>query len=136
MKIKSTINYFSAKPGTLFLIDSAGAALTTFFLFFVLRNYYDYFGMPVNILIYLSVIGLVYCAYSISCYFLIKDGWRPFLRIIAIGNFFYCILTLTLLCIYYKDLTPLGLTYFLAEILLIVLLVYIELKVSNNERLL
>lgn len=66
--IKSTLDYFSRKPRTLFLLDGLGAALTTFSLFFVLRHYYDYFGMPANILTYLSVIGLVYCAYSMSCY--------------------------------------------------------------------
>jgi len=132
ISIKSTIDYFSGKPGTLFLLDGLGAAGTTFFLFFVLRHYYDYFGMPANILTYLSVIGLVYCAYSMSCYFLLKDSWTPYLRIIGIGNFLYCILTLTFLNTYYNGLTRPGVAYFLAEILIILLLVYIELRVANR----
>ena len=132
--IKSTIDYFSGKPRALFLLDGLGAGLTTFSLFFVLRHYYDYFGMPANILTYLSVIGLVYCAYSMFCYFLLKDYWTRYLRIIAISNFLYCILTMTLLHSYYNDLTRIGLTYFLAEILIIVLLVYIELGVANMLR--
>lgn len=132
--IKSTIDYFSRQPKKLFLLDSLGAALTTFSLFFILRHYYDYFGMPANILTYLSVIGLVYCAYSMSCYFLLKDYWTPYLRIIGISNFFYCILTMKLLYSCYNGLTRIGLTYFLAEILIIALLVYIELRVANMLR--
>lgn len=134
INIKSTIYYFSRKPSTLFLLDGLGAALTTFFLVFVLRHYFDYFGMPANILTYLSVIGLVYCAYSMSCYFLLKDRWTPYLRIIGISNFLYCILTVTFLYTYYNSLTRIGPTYFLAEILIIVLLVYIELRVANMLR--
>ena len=90
--------------------------------------------MPANILSYLSVIGLVYCSYSMSCYFLLKDNWTPYLRVIGISNFLYCILTMTLLFAYYNTLTRIGITYFMAEILIIVLLVYIELRVANMLR--
>lgn len=131
INIKKTIAYFSRKPKELFLLDGLGAALTTFSLFFVLRHYNDYVGMPANILTHLSVIGLVFCAYSISCYHLLQGSWTSFLRIIAISNLFYCILTITFLYSYYNNLTRIGLIYFLAEILIIVLLVYIELRVAN-----
>lgn len=131
MTIKSTIDYFSRNPKTLFLIDGLGAALTTFSLFFVLRPYHNYFGMPINILAYLSIIGLIYCAYSVSCYFLLKTFWSSSLRIIGISNLLYAISTIVLLCSYYNDLTRIGLSYFLAEILIIVLLVYVELRVAD-----
>jgi hypothetical protein len=127
----TTIDYFSREPRKLFLIDGLGAALTTFSLFFVLRHYHDYFGMPANILTYLSAIGLLYFAYSMSCYFLLKDYWAPFIRIIGICNFLYCILTITFLHTHYNNLTRIGLAYFLAEILTIMLIVYIELRVAN-----
>lgn len=132
--IKRTIDSFSKKPRTLFLLDGLGAALTTFSLFFVLRHYYNYFGMPANILTCLSVIGLVYCAYSMSCYFLLKEFWTPYLRIIAISNFLYCILTMVFLYSYYNDLTRIGVTYFLLEILIVLSLVYIELIVASMLR--
>ncbi len=131
INIKDTIDSFSRKPKALFLLDGLGAALTTFSLFFVARHYHDYFGMPINILTYLSEIGLVYFAYSMSCYFLLKNTWSPFLRIIAFGNFLYCILTMSLLYSYYSNLTLIGLTYFLGEILIILLLVCIEFKVAS-----
>ena len=129
---KIPIGYFSRKPRALFLFDGLGAALTTFFLYFLLRPYYNYFGMSENILKYLSVIALVYGVYSISCFFLIKDNWSPFLRIIGIGNLLYCILTMTLLFAYCPSLTRLGLTYFIAEILIIGLLIFTEFSVANR----
>lgn len=128
---RKTIVYFSSNPRALFLLDGLGAALTTFALFFVSRHYYDSFGMPATILTYLSVIGLMYCAYSMSCYFFLKDHWTIYIRIIGISNIFYCILTLTLLYSHYNSLTRIGLTYFLAEILIILLLVNLELSVAN-----
>lgn len=132
--IKSAIDYFSGKPEKLFLLDGLGAALTTCSLFFVVRNYNDYFGMPANTLTYLSAAGLVYCAYSMSCYFLLKGNWTSYLRIIAIGNFLYCILTMTFLYVYYNNLTRIGLTYFLGEMLIIVVLAYLELRVAQGLR--
>ncbi len=135
MTIKNTIDYFARNPRKLFLIDGLGAALTAFSLFFVLRPHQDYFGMPINILAYLSIIGLIYCAYSMSCYFLLKNYWSSSLRIIGISNLLYSISTMLLLYSYYNDLTLIGLTYFLAEILIIVLLVYVELRVANILRI-
>jgi hypothetical protein len=133
--MKNAISYFANAPRMLFGVDALGAILTTLSLFFILRHFYDYFGMPTNILTYLSIIGLVYCAYSTSCCFLLKNNWTPYLRIIGISNFLYCILTMALLYAYYNSLTRIGLAYFLAEIFIIMLLVYIELRVANVLRI-
>lgn len=130
INVGGKLDYFSRKPGTLFLIDGLGAALTTLCLF--LGHYHGYFGMPAYILKYLSVIGSFYCAYSMSCYFLLKNHWTVFLRIIGVANFLYSILTMSLIYSFYEDLTPMGLIYFLGEILLILFLVYIELIVANR----
>ena len=136
--IKNNINYFTKKPKTLFLVDGLGAALTTFNLYFVLRHLYEYFGMPTYILTYLSLIGLVFCVFSMTCFFLLKGNWTPFLKLISIGNLIYCVLTMVLVYIYFNDLTKLGLIYFLIEITIIVVIVYIELWVAtalkNNKQ--
>lgn len=127
--INNIIRYFTRKTRTLFLVDGSGAAMTTFCLFFVLRRFYDYFGMPTYILTYLSLIGLIFCIYSMTCFFLLKGNWAPFLRLIGIGNLLYCALTMVLVFNYFNDLTKLGLIYFSIEIAIIVLIVYIEFQV-------
>ncbi|MGB3947632.1 MAG: hypothetical protein WBM13_06590 [Bacteroidia bacterium] len=131
MNIKSTIDYFSKNPKALFLVDALGAAFTSFLLFFVLRNNYDYFGVPANVLIYLSAIGLLCFAYSTLCYFLLKSNWTPYFRIIGLINFLYCILTMALLYADYANITGLGCMYFVGEVLIILALVYIELRVAK-----
>ncbi|RIW17405.1 hypothetical protein D0X99_06665 [Algoriphagus lacus] len=132
ISIKSILDYFSGKPKSLFLLDGLGAALTAFSLFFVVRPYHDYVGMPANMLTYLSAFGLVYSVYSMSCCFFLKGCWTPYLRIIGISNSLYCLLIMTMLYAYSNSLTPLGLAYFLVEILIIGLLVYLELSVANR----
>lgn len=128
--IKSITDFFSKKPKALFLVDGLGAASTTFSLFFVLRHYIAYVGMPETVLNFLAVVGLVYCAYSMSCFFLLRDRRTLFLSVLGIGNLFYCFLTAILLYLYSDSLTRIGLTYFLTEILVIAFLVYIELRVA------
>jgi hypothetical protein len=70
----------------LFLLDGLGAVLTTVFLFFILRKFHEYVGMPINILIFLSYLGLLFCIFSGVCFFFLTTNWTPFLRIISIAN--------------------------------------------------
>lgn len=123
------------KPKTLFLIDGLGAFVTAFFLFVILRRFNDYFGMPQKALVYLSLIAVVFCLYSITCFFFLRDNWKPFLRAISIANLLYCCLTISLVIRYFPKLTFLGLTYFLVEIMIVCGLVFIELKtLATNDQ--
>ncbi len=130
--IEKMINHLVRKPGTLFLIDSIGAMLTTLLLFFVLRNFNGYFGMPKTALTYLSAIAACFCVYSAICFLFLKENWMPFIKIISVANLLYCLLTAGLLINYYKQLTGLGLTYFWVEIIIICGLVFIERSVANK----
>lgn len=134
MIFNNTLKYFTQTPRTLFLLDGGGAALTTFFLFFVLRPYSHYFGMPTSILTSLAVIGLTLCAFSSTCFLLLKRNWTPFLRIMSCANLIYCAFTIGAITIYFNNLTTLGWTYFLVEITLIVILVYIELRIATEVK--
>ena len=126
------IKQLSSEPPKLFLIDSIGALTTSFFLFVVLRNFNEYFGMPERILTYLSVIAVFFCIYSTTCFFVIKANWTPFIKIISIANLLYCVLTISLVIFYNPQLTIIGTAYFVGEIAIIIGLVYIELNVAND----
>lgn len=128
--IKKLITHLTQNPRTLFLIDSSGALLSAFFLFVVLKNLNAYFGTPETVLNYLSAIAACFCVYSATCFLLLKGNWTLFIRVIGIANLLYCILTLSLLIIYFPLHTYLGIIYFLAEIAVIGVLVYIELNVA------
>lgn len=113
----------------LFLIDGLGAFITSFFLFAILRTFNEYFGMPQKILSILSIIALLFCFYSVCCFFLVNKKWERFLQVIIIANIFYCFLTSALVLYYYPQLTVAGVIYFFLEILIICGLVFIEINV-------
>lgn len=91
--------------------------------------------MPVDILNILVVIGLFFFSYSMCCYFFLSRNRAPFLRVISIGNSLYCLLTIVLVYLYFNYLTPLGLTYFSVEIIVILMLVRIEYRVADQLKL-
>jgi len=120
------------KPKNLFFIDSIGALLTAVLLSTVLGNLSPYFGMPKTTLTLLSSIAACFCFYSALCFLLLKGKWAFYIRIISFANLLYCGLTFVFVFVHYKELTPLDLTYFLLEIAIICILVYIELTVINK----
>lgn len=129
--IKNIIIQLASQPRILFLVDSVGALLTTLSLFVVLSTFHELIGMPLSVLTYLSILSVCFCLYSAACFLFLKRNWVPFIRIIGIANLLYCVLTMTLVLVYYSQLTPLGVAYFLGEIMIVGVIVYIELHVAT-----
>ncbi len=132
--MREIINRLAQKPRALFLVDGIGAFITAFLLLVILRTFNEYVGMPPAVLTCLSIIAAAFCLNSMACYFLLNNNWQPFLKAISVANLFYCCLTMGLIIYNYKNLTSLGIIYFLAEIIIIVVLVYLELKVLNRHK--
>jgi hypothetical protein len=133
-KIQQVIDQVTANPRRLLLIDCLGALVTAGCLAFVLAPLETYFGMPRNILFPLAIAAGCFALYSGTCYFL-SDGKRPlWLTIIATANLLYCCVTAWLLFQMNEQLTPLGLIYFILEILVILVLVRVEyMAVGRNS---
>lgn len=123
-----------SKPRKLFLVDGLGAFVTAFFLFVILRTFNEYVGMPSQVLLSLSLIAVFFFLYSMTCFFLVKSNWKPFLRAISLANLLYCFLTLGLVFYHRSIFTVLGLTYFLAEIMIVCGLVFVELKTIATSK--
>lgn len=119
---------YLVKPKNIFLLDSFGALLTTLLLYFVLRNFNDFFGLSKDVLEYLSIIAFTFFVYSVSCYFLVKQNWKSFLKVICTANILYCILTVGIIICYYQSISMFGIVYFLGEITVIFGLVFLEIK--------
>lgn len=119
---------YLTKTKNIFLLDSFGALLTTILLFFVLRNFNVFLGLSKDVFEYLSIIAFSFFVYSISCYFLVKQNLKSFLKIICGANILYCVLTLGIIIHYYQSISVLGIVYFLAEIIVICLLASLEIK--------
>ncbi len=117
----------------LFLVDGLGAFVTFIFLFVLLPIYQEWIGMPHEVLRLLSLIALTFSVYSFACFFFVKKNSKKFLQAISIGNMLYCLLTAGLILYHYERLTILGLSYFILEIVIIAVLVFIELKTLKRE---
>jgi hypothetical protein len=114
----------------LFLIDSLEGLLSALLLGVVLVRFKTAFGMPLQVLYTLSCIACVYALYSFLCYWQVKGNHRPYMQALAMANLLYCCLTVGLVIYHRQQLTKLGLTYFLLEIVVIVSLIIMELKTS------
>ncbi|MBP4136834.1 hypothetical protein [Flavobacterium geliluteum] len=126
--MKESTRKFLKNPKNIFLIDGFGALLTVALLFFVLRTFSPYFGLSKTIFEYLSLLALVFAFYSITCFFLITNIWKPYLKIICIANVLYCVVTFGIIFYYYQSISVLGIVYFLGEIIVISGIVFLEIK--------
>ncbi len=126
IRIQQILDKIIPNPKKLFLIDSLGAFLTAFFLGVLLVELEEIFGMPKQVLYYLSLIAICFGMYSILCHFFLKKNWSPYLKIIIIVNLMYGCVTVGLVGYFYQRLTILGLTYFTLEIMVMITLIVIE----------
>lgn len=117
----------------IFLIDGIGALVSAFFLGFILVRFNELVGMPVQVLYFLSIIPIFFAVYSLSRYFIKPTAWRKQLKAIAIANLLYCFVTSFCILMHYQELAPLGFVYFISEIVIILILVNIEWKISNHN---
>ncbi|TDO95653.1 hypothetical protein [Flavobacterium sp. 245] len=131
--MKESIQKFIAKPKTIFLIDAVGALLTFAILFFVLRTFNSLFGLSKTTFKYLSLLALFFSFYSFACFFLAKNNWKLYLKIICTANILYCILTFGILIYNYKSISIFGLVYFIGEIAVISGLVLLEIKAIKSK---
>ena len=126
--MRESIQLFIAKPKNIFLLDGFGALLTTLLIFFVLRTFNDFFGLRKSTLEYLAALALVFSIYSVSCFFLVSNHWKSFLKIICTANILYCVLTIGILFYHYQNISIFGIAYFLGEIIVIAGIVFLEIK--------
>ena len=123
--------HISAKR--MLLLDGLGAIVTATMLGQVLARFEHIFGMPKDILYLLSGVALCFAAFSILSHLFVKKAFSINLRIILVANFSYCIATASLVVLLYEELTWLGVSYFIGEIIVVLGIVYAEYKTVKYE---
>ena len=119
----------------LLLLDGLGATLSASLLIGILSNYEEVFGMPKLIIWMLAIPPIAYAGFSLGAYFFVKSYHQRYLKMIAGANISYCLLSLVCLYLYFERLTIWGVGYFLGEILIILSLVYLELKAVQSAQI-
>lgn len=111
----------------MFLLDAIGAFVSVIFLSF-LYSFDDFFGMPKSVIKIFLGIATAFFVFSTTTYFMKKINWQFHLKIIAILNISYCLFTFYHILQNLDTLTLYGHAYFIAEILVILILSTSELK--------
>lgn len=130
--MNALIQKITAKPYQIFLMDGVGALVSAAFLLLLLAPLQPYFGLPLNQLYVLGIIAVCLMVFSFSCYYLKPINRSLFLRAIIIANSVYACITGAMLLIHADELTTWGFLYFIGEIMVLVILVYIEIKVAAS----
>lgn len=111
----------------MFLLDAIGAFVSVIFLSF-LYSFDDFFGMPKSVIKIFLGIATAFFVFSTTTYFMKKINWQFHLKIIAVLNISYCLFTFYHILQNLDTLTLYGHAYFIAEILVILILSTSELK--------
>lgn len=126
MKNRDFLNIFKKNPKKVFLMDAFGAIISLFSFLCILYPLETYFRIPVTTLFTLSIIAIFLFTFSFSCFKLIKQNWKTYLKIIIILNSLYILFSIGLVFYYLQQLTFLGVFYFIIEIAVILVVLYIE----------
>ena len=122
-------------PKFVFLFDALGALLTSTLIGGLLVAYQSYIGLSFTWLYILASLAAVFTIYSSVCATLIRRNWKPFLKIIITANALYACLTVLLMVLYHKEMTGWGFAYFIGEILIILGVIWLEIKTLKNLQL-
>lgn len=124
----------SLNPKYILLIDATGALISSLIIGLGAFCFSDILGMPKKVLTILSIIPIFYFIYSLTCYFREYQSQKLShqLKIIALANLTYCVLTTFLLFYNLPKITTLEFVYFTLEIIIITTLSFIELKFTKK----
>jgi len=115
----------------IFVIDAVGALLSAISLGIVLPVFHQWIGMPIATLYFLAALPIFFGFYDIICLYFVNYERTLWLRIILGLNSAYCILTLSLMCIHYEQLQPLGLAYFISELVVLIVLIRVQYRLIS-----
>ncbi len=132
MVLERVITYFCKYPKLLFLIDGMGAMISAFWLGIIFVSVESLIGIPPSTLYLLAAIPVFFVIFDFYSYQKEKNALRALLKIIAIMNLLYCLLSLGLAFLHRQTITPLGWTYIIVEIILIITLAILELEVAKK----
>lgn len=133
MLLEQLENTLNKNPGILFLIDGVGAIVSAFLLGVVLVRWERVFGIPAPTLYVLASLPVFFAIYDVYCYQTQKGNPGVFLRVIAIANLLYCLLSISFAFYHFQTITILGWAYILSEILIVVLLALLELRLAKGR---
>lgn len=129
---KQAIKWGDKDPKKLFMIDGFGATLSALLLGIVLVKLEKYFGIPRSTLYFLVLFPLLFAVYDMYCFRKKTNDIGKYLKVIALLNITYCILSISIAFYHLQEITYLGWSYIIFEITVVFTFATIELKVARK----
>lgn len=121
---------FQSHPKKLFVIDGIGALLSALLLGVVLVRFENLFGIPARFLYFLAAFPLLFACYDFYAYRRLNTAFL--LKGIALLNYFYCGLSLSIALRHMDSITSLGWIYMWAELGIVFVLATVEFGVGKK----
>jgi hypothetical protein len=125
---------FSKKPNLILLVDGLGATLTTLFLLFLVPILDPFWVNSSQFYNSLPLISGILAFTSLSAFFFFKTNWLIYLRFVLLANVGYCLFSIFILIFDSNHGSILIIAYFSLEILVVLLLVYVELTLISRHK--
>ena len=129
MRINHAFEWGEQHPRQLFLIDGVGALVSAIMWGAVFAQFETITGFPTNTCYFLSVFPLLFIVFDFASYQWAKNLSMN-LRIIAMLNLGYALLSMIMLFMHVETITFFGYAYLFLELAIVLLLAGIECKVS------
>lgn len=119
------------KGKRIFLFDGVGAAQSALFTGLLLPHFTEWTGLPDKLLYCLAMLPLIYCIYSLTCFWFMEVVRPRMLLAIIIANILYGALSASLIFAL-DSVTIWGQILLAGEIVVLVGVVAIELKIYQR----
>ncbi len=116
----------------IFLLDAFGAFLSSLFALLICFFFRKETGFPQQILLIMILLPSIYFFISIFSHISAGKKWKQLLKLIIVLNLLYCVLNAGFLIFLRHQLTAIGTTYLILEIIVILLIVIVENKLLQN----
>ena len=120
------------QPRSLFILDGLGAVLSAVLLGLVLVSYEHIFGMPAKILYILAFWPCLFALFDFASAIKTGINYSAQLKIIAMANLSYCLLSVVTLIFHIHTITIWGICYFVSELAIVILLVTFEFEAAER----
>jgi hypothetical protein len=109
----------------IFLIDGLGATLSAASTGLLLPLLYQWTGVPLHVSFPLAFLGLLFAAYSVSCFWFAKQPGPTLLIAIMGANLFYCVVSIAII-FSFDGIKDWGRAFLFAEVLAVASVIGLE----------
>lgn len=116
----------------IFLVDGVGATLSALSTGLLLPLLYQWTGVPIQVSMPLALMGLLFAACSVSCFWLAKQPGPALLIAIMAANMFYCVVSIAII-VSLDGIKDWGRAFLFAEVLAVASVISLEASVLRRS---